>query len=284
MIFIEALEISAEGKAFLSNILFDSKENCLPQDLIRNYLQGLINEWDSGNKLMRPEIFVRKYSIDLDRRNPAAFFCQGRKISSGSQDCSRVMDVQDLIVNNIDISKIGFAINGYVLNKQISQLEKFGLKNITIGDMRTDRSFAWVTKTKEIESIRKNHKHSLASRIRDKLGLLHFSKDNHLIEVIYPKKTLKNNLRIPTFIEGNPSLVYKSCHSSDMWGKTCDIQTYNEGCSEAVHSKVAFTGDFRVKNIGQIGPPTPSFNWEKFLATFPYKWNSSHKRGLRKYV
>lgn len=272
----------AKGRIFLSNFVFDSRMLRVPNDLLEKFWRGIVEKWDIDTKVAKPEVFVEEFSNSL---NPDEYFCHGPRITRNTVQCSRVMEAQDLITyKNIDISKTGFVINGYITKKQIRSLEILGLKDIAKNHMSSRRSFAWVTQGKEILKLFRKHKAGgLPNILRNKLGLLHFIEDQELIEVIYPKGRIKDQLRAPTFLEGNPSLIFRSTSSSDGWGRTCDITSMEDGLPEAIHPKVEFDSEYRIRYLGRLTPPRPSFDWDKFIDSLKYKWGRKYMGDIQKY-
>lgn len=281
-IFVKALQVPAKGRVFLSNFIFDSRMRRLPGNVFKNFWQGIVDNWNTASQTTKPEVFLENYSNNLD---PDEFFCQGPKITRNTIQCSRIIEAQDLITyRNIDVSRIGFVINGYITKKQIRFLETLGLKDIAKNHMTSRRSFTWVTQGKEILRLFRKHKSGdLPNILRNKLGLLHFIEDQELVEIIYPKGRIKDLLKAPTFIEGNPSLIFRSTFATDGWGRTCDIVSLDEGLPEAVHPKVEFDSEFRIRYIGRLKPPRPSFDWSKFLNSLKFKWESIYMGEFIKY-
>jgi hypothetical protein len=280
--FIKALQVPAKGRVFLSNFVFDSRMLRVPSNILERFWQGIADKWDASAKTAKPEVFVEEYSNSLI---PDEYFCHGPKITRSTVQCSRIMEAQDLITyKNIDVSKTGFVINGYITKKQIRSLESLGLKDIAKNHMSSRRSFVWVTQGKEILKLFRKYKSGgLANILRSKLGLLHFIEDQELIEVIYPKGRIKDQLRAPTFLEGNPSLIFRSSINNDGWGRTCDLISLDEGLPEAIHPKVEFDGEFRIRYIGRLTPPRPSFDWNKFLSSLKFRWGRKYLGDLQKY-
>jgi hypothetical protein len=283
-VFIKALQVPAKGRIFLSNFVYDSRMLRLSEDILGEFWEGLLDMWDAGSKLLKPEVAIEDYSNSL---KPEDFYCQGPKITKNTIQCSRIIEAQDLITyKNIDVSRTGFVINGYITKKQIRSLEVLGLTNIAKNHMTSRRAFTWVTQGKEIRKLfrkyRMNKRGELPSLLRNKLGLLHFAEDQELIEIIYPKGNVKEMLRAPTFLEGNPSLIFRSTSGDDGWGRTCDILSLEEGLPEAVHPKVEFNSDYQIRYIGKLTPPRPSFDWDKFYHSLRFKWGIKYRGEFRK--
>lgn len=263
-------ERNARTRATLSNIVYDWRERRLSGEVIHKLLRAIIATWHpDGRPAQPPEAALRRVVDD----EPGEFLCKGRSIDTSEVECSRVMSAQDLLENNLDPSCLALPVRGYFTEREIRDLEVHGPGRAAINTMRTRRAVAWVTRSADLEEICAAHGPQAPNRVRDLMGLHHVQEDDHLIEVRYPLGALDTvPVAIPTFIEGCPSLIYRSREGGDGWGRTVDLQKLEDGLPEAVHGEVAFTGAFRIRNIGPLRPPSPSLDWEMFLARMPVQW------------
>jgi len=275
----QAMQRSAEGRATLSNILHDCQESRLPSKTLKEFFGDIALAWNRRRRTQLPETIQR--SVQLSKPND--YCCKGPDISGDSVECSRVMSLADLIEKNIDVAKIPFAITGHLTNNQVELLEKFGFSGAATNTMRTARPFAWVTLGNKFSVIYAGTK--TANVARKLLGMTHFQKDEHLVEIRYPKGVFRSGgLFAPTFLDGCPSLVYRSTVSSDGWGRAVDLDTLANALPEAVHEEINFTDDFKLRNLGRLKPLARPFDWSALLGTFKYPWKASLYKVLVPYV
>lgn len=279
-LWIQALEGTAEGRASLSNLLHDCTpcSGSMDYSLILKFLKAIGQLWKDRDASTRyPEDLWIKFFEDSTHEDsdPKGYLCQGRELKI--ERCSRVMDVEDLAAYNLELDQVPFPINGHLTEEQVEFITTFGLGGVAKGEMRGRRTFAWLTKSDSLDAEKENNDSTeIASVLRDKLGLKHFEKDEHLIEVRYPDSVLRS-LRAPTFLDGCPSIVYRSKNgSNDRWGRAVDLSTLEDGLPEAVHESVPFTEDYKVVDIGCLRPMKKPFDWESFLNSFPHIWQREY--------
>jgi hypothetical protein len=275
----------AKGRASLSNIIYDCTYGRLPVTVIRRFLRQIISYWNNRDILSfnSPEKLITR----VVEGGPTRFFCKGPKILSGPKTCSRIMNAQDFLINNVERRLIPFALSDRPTDSQLIMMEHLGLQNATRGNMETRRPYAWITQTEKLNKLKKRHPNSTsyASTVKNVLGLQHFQEDEQIIEIQYPKEFMsKESIYAPTFLEGCPSLIYMSKKKSDGWGRAINLQTLREGFPEAVHSTIRFTPDFSVKFLGRLSPSKASNDWNKFLARMPIHWSPFMMEQLDNYV
>ncbi len=278
-----AMKKSIEGKATLRNIARDCQKRRVPKAALRRLTVRIGELWANRSQLdALPEPFLHSAVIE----DPGMYLCQDNSIPRPVQ-CSRVMDVQDLVENNLELSKLPILLRGRLSERQVRALEKFGTRSAARGEMRTGSPFAWVTKTRDLgnllSSFRKTEDKAHAARVC--LGLLHYQKDQHLVEVQYPVSGLNGAaLGPPTTLEGGPSIVYRSHVAADGWGRAVNLENLAQGLPEAVHTPIPFNGDFNLRSIGKLPPMKHAFNWRRFLSTLTPRWNKQGKAILQGYV
>jgi hypothetical protein len=272
----------AEGRAFLSNLLFDCSRSRLPRSVVRSFCRAVCTSMQECGSSFSPHRTVEQVTDAA----PSSYYCMGPRASTDALDCSRIMDARSLFAHNIDLTKARFFVTGHVSRQSIRMVEVLGLGGIARDFMRTTRPLAWVTQTEAIGELRDSTpRRSLANRVRDLAGLDHLWQDRHLVEIVYPSSVVASTpICAPTALDGGTALVYRSDSRPDGWGSAVDLQTLGRGLPEAVHPPVKFSDDFRVEYVGRIQPPRPAYDWGAFLQTLPVPWKITRFLELAKYV
>ncbi len=273
---------AADGRAFLSNFLFDCSYSRLPRSVTQRFLNAVATFWKQGGQVVSPQSAVARVTDSA----PRSYYCMGPQVPTAPRECSRVMDARSFFTHNVDLTKARFFLTGHDTRQMIRMVEVLGLRGIAKNFMRTDRPFAWVTRTEAISELRRSTKpESLANRVRDLMGLDRLWQDRHLVEIIYPSRLMTSTpLTVPTSLDAGTSLVYRCDECLDGWGRTVNLPTLDRGLPEAVHPSVGFTDRFRIKYIGRIRPPRPSYDWGAFVRTMPMPWTAISFLELIKYV
>lgn len=278
---IEALERSAEGRAFLSNLLFDCSYLRLARTVIRRFLISAADTWSHAESAETPE----SIASCCTSRTPKFFYCRGLKVPSVPRDCSRIMDSRIFLAYNVDQTKIPFSITGLEDEHVLRLIEAYGLTDAAQGTMSTKRPFAWVTRTSAIDELRHlPHRDSLADSVRNACGL-RFPRHRLVVEVVYPSITAAlMRLTAPTALDAGPSLVFRSQSAPDGWGRAVNISTLGDGLPEAVHRTTEFTEDFKVRLLGRLLTSAPLYGTAAFLRAMPCPWGDERASELLDYV
>lgn len=162
----------------------------------------------------------------------------------------------------------------------VKRLEGPGaLASIAMNEMQNGSGFAWVTPTSEVENVRQvasanNTDGDLASLLHNLIGFTKPEiKPEQWAEVRYPEDAFAATpLTPPTFLDGAPSIIYRSHRRNDGWGETVNLSNMGAGVPEAVHQGVPFTDKFEVMSVGWNGQLDAHVNWSKLLANMQHKW------------
>jgi len=138
------------------------------------------------------------------------------------------------------------------------------------------RPFAWVTQTQRLKNVYQSHPLKSADATRNKLGLLYMLgwAPSRLVEVRYPRRLFQRlNVKLvaPSFLEGSPTIVYRSKRNKG-WGLTVDLIDGKDGLPEAVHRKIRFTGRFSVREIGFTSGLPSRLTYKKLYRRVPTPW------------
>ncbi|ELS03850.1 hypothetical protein Xen7305DRAFT_00035740 [Xenococcus sp. PCC 7305] len=272
---VSSMECSKTGIAILSNIVYDLEENRVPEELSNSFFQILELTW-ARQEIQEPLIAFEEAIKD-------EYLCQGHQINDSPENYSRVVDLPSLISYNLNLREIPLSIEKQPLTEsQLSLLEQADLGEVGKGKIKTGRPLAWVTKTSSLDEIKQNEaKENWASIIRNRLGLECLrNQEEQLIEIIYSTKVVaKNKFFSPVFFDGCVSNIYISKSTPDGWGRTVDIETYEEGLPEAIHPPIPFGEGFRLKRLGTTRTCEKTYDSTTFLSKLPIRWSSpQHKK------
>ncbi len=258
---VEALAKSVQGRISLANMLCDFRRNGLPRALILRFVEDIAKHWESRRAHESPEDIASR----IIEENFETYLCQGPLVVYSGQ-CSRIMDIRNLVEYNMDLKMLPLPINGSLTPEQVELIFKSGLKGVAKGMMRGGRPIVWVVRTKALTALISGvPSNERASLVREYLGLLYFQKDEHLVEIRYPENVMQSiQLYSPTFLDMFPTLSGWVRITKDGWGRTVNLRTMQDGLPEAVHAPIPFTDDFTLNDLGRLRPLTQGFNWEKF--------------------
>jgi hypothetical protein len=273
-------EDSMESKSALLNILYDSKSSSQEtKETLGLFFNFIARSW---NQDLAENIFSAfcKFTGDND-----SYFCKGRDISETNQECSRVMDLGSFYNRYIDDRNYAWGIIKPGQELEPYQVETLEENDISIRKegvtIRGNKPFAWVTKTAALAEITESlPQQEWGAEIRNQLGLNHHRlHDIVYIEIQYHLETVRNtNLRSPTFIEGYSCLgdfyepVYRSFKAEDGWGSAVNLETYENGLPEAVHSPIEFGDGFTLRYIGKAFASNQPFSTQHLLNSFRPPW------------
>lgn len=263
----EAMYSSIEGKATLLNMSLDWQQERIPKSVMCDFLR-LLGNYVNQNQISDPLKILKEIYKNLERKRR----CQGPIVETSDQEkCSRVMDLKSFIEYNLEVPQ---ELTGQELSDDdINALQTIDLAKSGVGKMENRRGFAWVTQTKSLQQIhQQTNSHSQdSSTVRNRLGLMHYQENQKLIEIKYPQEIIETcKLAMPTFIEGCPSRIYrsKSLNQDDQWGRTVNLETYEEDLPEAVHPSIPFGQGFSWQYLGRV-EPMPSYQKELYFNNFP---------------
>jgi hypothetical protein len=251
----------------LSNLLHAFRTKRLPENTLAVLFDKVLAIWTTEGG--RAADTIVEHIVDEQLAN---FLCHASAVSG--ECCSRVTDDKSLVGHNIDYRELGFPFVDDVPPSLLTMLEAGippgGARNF----MRGERPFAWVTATNRLRAVIDEHRDdkTVASTVRDVLGLSDYGADQLLVEIVYPDAVIKSlPLAPPTFFEGGVGVVFRAKSATDGWGRTVNLRTHDDGLPEGVHAPIPFTEDFRVRRIGRIDRQ-PGFVFEEVIARAEYPW------------
>lgn len=288
------LEAPARGKLALANLRHDSRAHRLPSEVVSEFLQRVAERWkalkeeqarheaeaaDAGDDEVKefpgPDRVWSQVATDLSLR--------GEPVREAGCACSRVMTAADFVNRNLR-KREGIPVSAHPSRQDLRIIKDTGMAGLARGWMRTSRPFAWVTRASALDPIR--NAADAADRARKRMGLLHYHEDERLVEVRYPASTFQpGDLRVPTAVEGCPSMIFRSRTADDGWGRTVDLESLDDGVPEALHPQVRFTDEFEFDDLGELPPLRLAWgSWDEFLATLPDGWSGDLVDELEAYV
>lgn len=273
-----ALSSYDKGKALLSNIIHDIHFGRVSPAVLNDLFTDIYSYIRPHKIIPNP---VRLFRTITSKKTDY-YHCAGPKIKRSNVKCSRIIDSQSFFEHNIDTRYAGFSLTSQVPSRQIKYIQRRGLKNITKNKMENSRGYCWITKTDSINNVRRSTSHDrLADTIRNMVGWLEWE-DDELVEIRYPKEFARNtDMFSPTFIDGCPSLIYRSTISPNQWGRTVDTSNLADSLPEAVHKPIDFSEEFEIIYIGKCKSERSEYNSKDFLRSMPILWHLNHFRLIK---
>jgi hypothetical protein len=181
----------------------------------------------------------------------ASIFCQGPPVKPTSQ-MSFVIDSDSFSRYYVRSAPWAFVVDRKARIGNFEQLHPDHIYDDAM--VRGTRPVAWATDSSELETeILPLTETTVADRVRDFLGLIFKTTDQHLLEVSYPPAVLQSlQLAAPTVLEGACVTVYRSNEGPNRWGNALDLEHLRAGGVEAVHSPIPFTAAFTVRYLGRV--------------------------------
>ncbi len=265
---IGALEKTQSGVLMLTNMLHAFRTQRISEEGFLVLFDAICSEWSVHGGHSAASIVEAIADKAL-----ATFLCS--PATQLQHRCSRVTDDKTFVSNNIDFMQLPFKYTDEIPPSLLEQIESGVPEAVAQGEIRGRRLFAWVTATEQLEEVRAQtpDQGELASKVRDLLGLSHYSSTDHLlIEIQYPED-LKMTLSaaVPSFLEGGSGVVFRAKKSADNWGRAVDLSTYGDGLPEAVHPPIKFTSAFRVRRIGRVNR-SAGFSFDKVVDNAEHPW------------
>jgi hypothetical protein len=138
------------------------------------------------------------------------------------------------------------------------------------GELKGASDIIWFIKHDKIpEEFRKcSNNPEAAQRIRDLFGMAHLSNDG-LIEVQIPKNLIENSLRVPTICEAVGYPYFRPAKRIDGFGRGIDLDKKNTGPPEAVHPKISWGENFKIRYVGDLPKERKEFSdseWREIIS------------------
>ena len=265
------MHISITGKITLRNIDYDVRFHRVPKNIIEVVKKKIAERWNKADPNELPEDVMQEIIVN----NHSDLVCRGSQIPGGPHRCVRVMNAQDFAHYHIERGRTHIS-PGHLTDRDMQHLKVFGVQRVIKSGTKMSgrRRFSWVTEPSSLENeMSRVSLRNCASHVRNLLGLLHFAENYYLVGVVFPEKRAITTLMAPTFIEGSPSLIYRSKQMPDGWGRAVNLVDFSDGLKEAVHPEVEFTPEFEIIWIGRIQAPLPpsATDYLAFLKTLPTK-------------
>ncbi|MEM6648068.1 MAG: hypothetical protein AAF730_17630 [Bacteroidota bacterium] len=255
-------------------MIFDIEHGRLDTEIARKIFREIAQEWEKSSS----ENPVAILSAVLTNRD-VGDYCKGPSTDDGDPKLCRVMVASDFVRFNVDKSKTLLRPKRRPSRRDLHELSELGVDGIIINSFQTSNPYVWVTKMSELSPFMMlRDEKSRALEVRNQLGLSHLIEDQRLILLEYTAEFPEINfLTAPCFIEGCPSLIYRSTSQPDRWGRTVHLETLGDGLPEAVHPTVDFGTSFggcpfKVHYIGEL-TPSKIPDWSAAEASLPADCN-----------
>ena len=284
----EALTAEADhltGFVTLSSLVHDLDTKHVRRNVMRQFLREVERVWPWWHRKRRDPAGLVSY---IACRKPGVFLCRGRFRPRPTVRCSRVVIDRDFFATNVDPGRNGRLVRGpHIEPRHIRELE-INLDRYARGFIPQKRPFAWVTDTKRLADLHRQHPRKKADVTRNSLGLMYMlgMGPSRLLEIRYPSglfQRLKANFAAPSFLEGSPAIVYRSKRING-WGVTINLENGQDGLPEAVHRKVRFTSAFSVHEIGWTGTTGIGYTDRKLFKQAPTRWSANRISDLERLI
>ncbi len=129
------------------------------------------------------------------------------------------------------------------------------------GELTGVNNIIWFTKYDSIPQKFRNCSDNpeAAQRIRDLLGMSHLF-DDGLIEVQIPKEIVEKGSRVPTICEALGYPYFRPAKRKDGFGREIDLNKKSTGLPVAVHTKIRWEENFKVRYIGMLPKEKEEFS------------------------
>jgi hypothetical protein len=150
--------------------------------------------------------------------------------------------------------------------------DKLNLDDISYwnGDLGGASNIIWFTKPGAIPQKFRDCSDNpeAAQRIRDLFGMAHLFNDG-LIEVQIPKKVIENGSRVPTICDAAGYPYFIPTKRKDCFGRGIDLDKKNAGLPEAVHPKIRWEKNFKIRYVGDLPEKKIEFSdpeWQQIIS------------------
>ena len=176
----------------------------------------------------------------------------GRTINDQQKHVSRIINVESLIEQNLPpILKKEYSIrNEEGIDKLALHLQNARdlrrIEDSLVGQMTGSHNFAFVTPTDAIIGMQ-------ADRIISFIGKPIVGRE-HWISIQYPDH-FSQSLHVPTVLTCGPHGSFRPAKlTSDGWGRSVDMENFQDGSPEAVHEAFLVYSGFRISYLGVTNP------------------------------
>ena len=208
-----AMNLSECGRVTINNMHYDCTQDRLDKTRLQDVTRRLEKEWDAHCHKKPVDVLTRVQKC-LDDVQPEDYLDWGPRIPKPVDQCSRVMGFDKLREHNLDPAEVVLPVYGRIFERAIKEIMAKPLTDaVATNAMRTERPFAWVTKTESILTLKREAEehHSLhaSTVIMNALGLADYTCQTYMVEIKYPDNCFEcSGLSAPTF------LVSSGCKST----------------------------------------------------------------------
>jgi hypothetical protein len=138
--------------------------------------------------------------------------------------------------------------------------------------IRGQKPIVWLTSADVLDAIvqacaKDGQPHETASRVRDFLGLNHYSQDEFLVQILVPNTAIPDgHLHRPLAFDAGANLIFRTDVDARPNGYAVDLGTLGRGAYEVISPPIPIRPDFRLVQVGRLDRTPPSFKWAAIWA------------------
>jgi hypothetical protein len=263
----DILSNDPDGSRWLDNFEHDVTWGNIPAPTVRKFLDNV----ESALAARTPnatEIF--KAIVVIIKGDPVSYDLQGLA-PAFQRPYSRVLEVDDYALYNVDLAAAGIEISPQTVDYVWDNLHEI-TPDYHKGYMMTTRKFFWATLRSRLENLNNVVlPGTVASEVRDCLGLAHVAANRRLLRVdIPPDLLMGKRVRAPTSFDASQSGVFLSAKDPNGQGWALHLRSWVRCGEEFVIEVLNFTDAFHVSKIGVVMTPPPrAIDWAKVKSHYP---------------
>lgn len=254
---IDSLARSSRGSIFFKNVSNDIQANRIPDSTLREFFHEFFDAFVLAGKLSS---FREKVSNILKDQK---YHLLGPVTAQAFGDLSTTLPFESLCRYYIDERIVSVPPN-------LTDQEAFhfiGESNIPAvldgaAKFRSGKAMVWLAPQTDVDKCSVSGLPT-ADRLRDYLGLSHFSEDEFLVSIRFSGITGISSLRRPTSFDAGANLVFRTDANIRKYGYTVDLGSYSPGSREVLSEPISASMTVSAAGLGEISS-TPNVNWTEF--------------------
>lgn len=133
--------------------------------------------------------------------------------------------------------------------------------------IRGQKPLVWLTPTDALQAAlglfqEKSLPNEIASRVRDFLGLNHYSQDDFLIHLLIPSSALESSgVSRPLSWDAGANLIFRTDANDEEFGSTVDLATSKRGAKEVVSDPIPIEAAFEIAALGRLDRTPAAIKW-----------------------
>jgi hypothetical protein len=260
---------NVQAKIWWTNYLFDKKHGNLSPSVVQKFEEALLAELvaaerrEAGRGRITSPLKIIEAAVG---RSPAEFELKGTRRPVSPEPFCTIIDAPAFAAFYVTPG-LGLGLETTERATTDEVWADWGT-NLTSGDLngtpiRSRRPFFWFTTLRRVNTIRAHGTprapDKIATEVRDRLGLNHYSRGIGLFLVKIPDGVVplpRVNAPATLDVNGTNSIFAPSADAGG-WGWAMCLLDFNRGWEELVTDPVPLTSDFEVERLGVVETPPP---------------------------